>query len=153
MPLRGRKIVTYHKNWVYFSKTFGVEVVGEVEPKPGIPPSPKHVEDLITLMKEQKIPVIMAANYFDENKVKHVAAAVDAKAVIVPMHVAGEPGVDDYFALVVCGLIAFWKGLVFRGKANGCCVADGAAVSGVPDFGGYSLVPRSSRYQAPRNFR
>ena len=111
MPLRGRKIVTYHKNWVYFSKTFGVEVVGEVEPKPGIPPSPKHVEDLITLMKEQKIPVIMAANYFDENKVKHVAAAVDAKAVIVPMHVAGEPGVDDYFALVDLWINRLLEGL------------------------------------------
>jgi len=100
MPLRGRQIVTFHKNWVYFARVFGVDVVGEVEPKPAIPPSPKHVEDLITRMKERRIPVILAANYFDEDKVRHIAAAVGATPIIVPMHVDGLPGLDDYFKLV-----------------------------------------------------
>lgn len=114
MPLRGRQIATYHKNWVYFARVFGLEVVGEVEPKPGIPPSPKHVEDLIRRMKERRIPVILAANYFDEDKVRHVAAAVDATPVIVPMYVGGVPGVDDYFDLV-----DFWISHLVRGFADG----------------------------------
>jgi ABC-type Zn uptake system ZnuABC Zn-binding protein ZnuA len=100
LPLRGKRIVTYHKNWVYFLRLFGMEEAGTVEPKPGIPPSPKHVTGLIKLMREQKIKVIMAANYFDEQKVKTVAGKVDARAVMVPVYVGGAPGVDDYFALV-----------------------------------------------------
>lgn len=100
LAFRGREIVTYHKNWIYFARLFDLAVVGEVEPKPGIPPSPKHVEDLIRLMKEKRIPLILAANYFDEDKVRTIAASVGAVPVIVPMSVGGVPEVKDYFQLV-----------------------------------------------------
>ncbi len=100
LPLRGRKMVGYHKNWVYFEELFGVEVIGHVEPKPGIPPSPKHVERLIKSMREQNVKVIIAANYFDERKVKEIAEKVGAKAVIVPLSVNGVPGVDSFFKLI-----------------------------------------------------
>jgi len=96
----GREIVTYHKNWIYFARLFGLKVVGEVEPKPSIPPSPKHVEDLIRLMKDKKIPLILAANYFDEDKVRSIASAVGAVPVIVPMYTGGVPEVRNYFQLV-----------------------------------------------------
>ena len=68
LPLRGTEIVTYHKNWIYFVDLFGLEETGTVEPKPGIPPSPKHVTGLVNLMKERDIRIILAANYFDEQK-------------------------------------------------------------------------------------
>jgi ABC-type Zn uptake system ZnuABC Zn-binding protein ZnuA len=113
LPFRGRQLVTYHKNWIYFARVFGVEIMGEVEPKPGIPPSPRHVEDLIRLMRERHVPVILAANYFDEDKVRHIAAAVGATPVIVPMSVAGVPGVQDYFALV-----DYWIDHLARGFAD-----------------------------------
>lgn len=100
LPLRDKKIVAYHKNWAYFSKLFGIQVVGYVEPKPGIPPSPKHVEELVNLMREQKIKAIVAANYFDENKVKEISNRVNATPVIMPMYVYGTDGVDDIFSLV-----------------------------------------------------
>ena len=100
LPLRGTPIVTYHKNWVYFVKLFGLEETGTVEPKPGIPPSPKHVTDLINLMQERNIGIILAANYFDEQKIKTVASRTNAEAVIVPLYVGGAAGVDDYFKLV-----------------------------------------------------
>jgi ABC-type Zn uptake system ZnuABC Zn-binding protein ZnuA len=100
LPLRGRKIVAYHKNWVYFEELFGLDVIGHVEPKPGIPPSPKHVERLIKSMREQNVKVIIAANYFDERKVKEIAEKVGAKAVIVPLSVNGVPGVDTYFKMI-----------------------------------------------------
>jgi len=100
LPLRGKELVTYHKNWIYFTTLMGIEVVGEVEPKPAIPPSPKDVEHLINLMKRLKVPVILAANYFDETKIHRVSDAVGATPVIVPMDVGGAPGADDYFKLV-----------------------------------------------------
>jgi len=100
LPLRGTPIVTYHKNWVYFIKLFGLDEAGTVEPKPGIPPSPKHVASLINLMKQRDIKIILAANYFDRQKITAVAARTDAEAVIVPMYVGGAPGTDDYFKLV-----------------------------------------------------
>jgi zinc/manganese transport system substrate-binding protein len=99
MPLRGKPIVTYHKNWVYFLRLFGMEEAGTVEPKPGIPPSAKHVTDLVHLMKQRNIRVILAASYFDEKQIRGVAARTDAVPVIVPLYVGGEPGVDDYFEL------------------------------------------------------
>ncbi len=100
LPLRGKKVVAYHKNWSYFEKLFGLEVVGYVEPKPGIPPSPKHVEDLIQKIRQNDVRVILAANYFDERKVKEIAQKVNGIAVIVPLAVGGVPEVQDYFQLV-----------------------------------------------------
>ncbi|HUU17799.1 MAG TPA: metal ABC transporter substrate-binding protein [Sedimentisphaerales bacterium] len=100
LPLRGTPIVTYHKNWIYFVRLFGLEEAGTVEPKPGIPPSPKHVANLINLMRERNIVIILAANYFDEQKIRTVAARTNAEAVIVPLYVGGAAGVDDYFELV-----------------------------------------------------
>jgi len=100
LPLRGTPIVTYHKNWIYFVKLFGLEEAGTVEPKPGIPPSPKHVTSLINLMKERNIGIILAANYFDEQKIRTVAARTNAEAVIVPIYTGGAEGTEDYFKLV-----------------------------------------------------
>jgi zinc/manganese transport system substrate-binding protein len=100
LPLRGTPLVTYHKNWIYFVRLFGLEEAGTVEPKPGIPPSPKHVANLINLMRERSIGIILAANYFDEQKIRTVAARTNAEAVIVPLYVGGAAGIDDYFELV-----------------------------------------------------
>jgi len=100
LPLHKTAIVTYHKNWIYFVKLFGLEEAGTVEPKPGIPPSPKHVAELIRLMSERKIRIILSANYFDEHQVNMVAKRVDAQAVLVPLYVGGVPEVKDYFQLV-----------------------------------------------------
>jgi len=100
LPLRGTPIVTYHKNWIYFLKLFGLEEAGTVEPKPGIPPSLKHVTKLVNMMRQRDIRIILAANYFDQQKVRTVADRTGAKAVIVPLYVGGVPGIDDYFELV-----------------------------------------------------
>lgn len=117
LALRGTPIVTYHKNWVYFVRLFGLEEAGTVEPKPGIPPSPQHVTHLVDLMRVQQIKILLAANYFDEQKIRTVAGRVDAAPVIVPLYVGGVPGVGDYFQLVdywVDGILAaaLDKGLI-----------------------------------------
>lgn len=100
LPLRGRPVVVYHKNWSYLLRLFGLEEAATIETKPGIPPSLKHVTYLVNKMRERDIRIILAANYFDEQKVRIVADRTGAKAVIAPLFVGGAPDVDDYFKLV-----------------------------------------------------
>lgn len=99
LPLRGKKIVTYHQNWIYFTRLFGLEVIDRVEPKPGIPPTPGHVAQLIDKMRKEGVKVLLAANYFDSAKVKSIAGRVGARGVIVPIEVYGERSVKDFFGL------------------------------------------------------
>ena len=99
-PLRGKPIVTYHENWIYFLSLFGLELAGTVEPKPGIPPSPRHRAQLIDMMQKRGIKLLLSANYFNTRLAKSVANRVGAQAVIVPLYVGGDKGIDDYFALV-----------------------------------------------------
>jgi zinc/manganese transport system substrate-binding protein len=100
MPLRGLKLVSYHKNWAYLSHAFGLNFIAEVEPKPGIPPSARDVADLVEQMRQEGVKLVFAANYFDESKVQRICEKVGARAVIVPLSVGGAPGIDDYFSLV-----------------------------------------------------
>jgi ABC-type Zn uptake system ZnuABC Zn-binding protein ZnuA len=121
LPLRGKQIVTYHKNWIYFIQLFGLEEAGTVEPKPGIPPAPKHVTELVDHMRAHNVPIILAASYFDEHKIRTVANRVGAEAVIVPMYVGGREEIQDYFQLVdywVDGLLtaARIKGVIEPGS-------------------------------------
>ena len=99
-PLRGRQIIGYHRNWTYFADRFGVDVVGHIEPKPGIPPTPRHVETVIKLIRSEGIEVILSANYFDSSKPHAIAERTGARFVTVPLFSEGEPGVDSYEQLV-----------------------------------------------------
>lgn len=115
LPLRGTPIVVYHKNWSYFLKLFGLEEAATIESKPGIPPSARSVTRLVQMMHDEKIRIILAANYFDEHKVKTVADRTGAQAVVVPLFVGGAPGTDTYFAL-----FDYWvNGLVDAAKKTG----------------------------------
>lgn len=97
---RGRRIICYHKNWAYFEDRFRVTCAEYVEAKPGIPPTPRHVSRLIDLMQSRGIGVLLAANYFDRNKIETVARRGGAVPVIVTLYPGGAPGVEDYFDLV-----------------------------------------------------
>jgi ABC-type Zn uptake system ZnuABC Zn-binding protein ZnuA len=99
-PLRGRKIVGYHKNWVYFANRFGLEILGYIETKPGIPPTPRHVESVIKLMQSENIRTILSSNYFDPVKPQAIAERSGARLVTVPLSTDGEPGVDGYEELI-----------------------------------------------------
>jgi zinc/manganese transport system substrate-binding protein len=96
LPLQGRKVVSYHKNWGYFSQVFGLEVVEYMEPKPGIPPTPGHVAAVIRKMKEAKVKVMLVANYFDVGKVRKVADKVGAIPVIVALAPGGQKEVKTF---------------------------------------------------------
>jgi ABC-type Zn uptake system ZnuABC Zn-binding protein ZnuA len=111
---RGKEIACYHKEWAYFSARFKVNCVTFIEAKPGIPPTPRHVEEVIDLMQARKIPVLFASNYFNRSQIEQVAQKTGARAVIVPENTHGAPGVETYFDLMnswVGGLAAvFQKG-------------------------------------------
>lgn len=97
---RGKEMVCYHKEWAYFSARFDVKCIEYIEAKPGIPPTPRHVLDVITLMRDKKIPVLLASNYFDRNQVRDVANRTGATGVVVPENTHGAPGVESYFQLM-----------------------------------------------------
>ena len=99
-PLRGLKIVEYHKSWIYFAKRFGFDIAGDVEERPGIPPGPRHQQETIALIRAEKIPILLTENFYDPKLPDYIAAETGAKDVIVPNDVRGEPGVDDYVALI-----------------------------------------------------
>lgn len=99
-PLRGKEIIAYHKNWIYFTTTFGLTIADYVEPKPGIPPSAKHVSSVIDLIQSRGIRAMLVAKYFEETTPKRIEEKTGAKAIFVTLDVGGEPGVVDYFSLV-----------------------------------------------------
>jgi len=96
---RGRKIVTYHKSWPNFAKHFGLDVVGYIEPRPGIPPTPGHTIDLIQQMKRDNVKVIMVEPYFDLKTPNNIASATGGRVLVMLPSVGGEKEVTDYFKL------------------------------------------------------
>ncbi|MGH7536622.1 MAG: metal ABC transporter substrate-binding protein [Gemmatimonadales bacterium] len=97
---RGREIACYHKEWAYFSNRYKVTCAEYIEAKPGIPPTPGHVQEVIALMRARKIPVLFASNYFDRKQIQQVAQRTGATPVIVPENTDGAPGVNTYFDLM-----------------------------------------------------
>lgn len=99
-PFKGAKIVTYHNSWPNFMRRYGLNVVGYVEPKPGVPPSPSHLLQLINMMKQQQVKVIVMEPYFDHKTPQSVAERTGAELVVLYPSVGGaKSGTDDYFAL------------------------------------------------------
>lgn len=99
-PYRGTKLVTYHRSWPNFMDRFGLEVIGYVEPKPGIPPSPSHVLALIEEMKRQNVKLIVVEPYFSLKTPQSVANRVGGGRVLVlAPSVGGAKEVTDYIRL------------------------------------------------------
>ena len=98
-PYRGRKVVTYHRSFPNFAKHFGLDVIGYVEPRPGIPPTPTHTLELIQLMKRENCKVVLVEPYFDLKTPQSIGRATGAQVVVYLPSVGGEKGVDDYFKL------------------------------------------------------
>lgn len=98
-PYRGAKIVTYHRSWPNFTRRYGLNVIGYVEPKPGVPPSPSHTFELIKLMKAEKVKVILVEPFFDHKTPNSIAERTGAKVLVMYPSVGGTPAIDDYFKL------------------------------------------------------
>lgn len=97
---RGKAVVTHHRSWSYFAGRFGLEVPITLEPKPGIPPGPKHVADVIALIRDRKISTIIVEPYYDRSAADSIAARSGAKVLVLANSVGGSPASTDYIALI-----------------------------------------------------
>jgi len=98
-PYKGIKVVTYHRSWPNFADAFGLDVIGYVEPKPGIPPSPAHTLDLEQEMKRQNVKIVLVEPYFDLKTPNAIGRDTGAKVLVMPPSVGGVKEVTDYFKL------------------------------------------------------
>ncbi len=99
-PYRGAKIVTYHKSWEYFTVRFGLDSIGEMEPKPGVAPSPAHLAELINSMIAQHAKLVIREPFYPDNLTRVVAEKTGATVVTLPESPGGVPGTDDYFSFM-----------------------------------------------------
>src|SRR5215203_2785252 len=98
-PYKGTKIVTYHRSWPNFAERFGLDVIGYVEPKPGIPPSPGHTLQLMQEMKRQNVKIIAVEPYFDLKTPNAVARDTGAQVLVLSPSVGGVKEASSYIAL------------------------------------------------------
>ena len=96
LGLAGTKVVTYHRSWSYFARAFGLEVVDFVEPRPGIPPSPNHVQGLVTEMRQQGVKLLMVDDFFDPRLPQKISRDTGVPLVILPTSVGAEDHIVTY---------------------------------------------------------
>jgi zinc/manganese transport system substrate-binding protein len=99
VPYKGTKLVTYHRSWPNFMEHFGLDVMGYVEPKPGVPPSPTHTLELIDEMKRQGAKIIVVEPYFDLKTAQSIASQVGGKVLVLAPSVGGVKEATDYVQL------------------------------------------------------
>jgi hypothetical protein len=105
-PLRGLTLVCYHTNWAYLQDRFGVTCDAYVEPRPGLPATPRHLSRLVGHMHDNQHghehgpAIVFAANYFDADQVRAIAQRGGGRAAIVALYPGGAEGVETYFDLV-----------------------------------------------------
>jgi len=98
-PYKGTKMVTYHRSFPNFAERFGLDIVGYVEPRPGIPPTPQHTLDLVNEMKRQNVKLVLVEPYFDLKTPNAIGRDTGAQVLVVPPSVGGVKEVTDYFKL------------------------------------------------------
>jgi len=97
-PYKGASIVTYHKNFVYFAERFGLKQFGTVEPKPGIPPTPRHLAELAAAMKQAGAKAVVYQPYYSAEASRDLATRAGGVAVEIATEAGGLPGTDDVFS-------------------------------------------------------
>jgi zinc/manganese transport system substrate-binding protein len=98
-PYKGTKVVTYHRSFPNFAERFGLDIIGYIEPRPGIPPTPQHTLDVINEMKRQQVKVELIEPYFDLKTPDSIARETGAIVLVMPPSVGGVKEVTDYFKL------------------------------------------------------
>lgn len=114
--LTGARVVTYHRSWPYFARAFGFEVMDFVEPKPGVPPTPKHVQDLTAEMKAQSVKLLFVEPYFDPKLPQQIARTTGAALVILPPSVGAAKEVTSYLGLFDAQLALIQNALTGKGS-------------------------------------
>jgi ABC-type Zn uptake system ZnuABC Zn-binding protein ZnuA len=98
--IKGKPVVAWHTSWRYFAEYTGMNIVGFMEPKPGVPPSPAHLAGLIQTIKRTGAKVIIMEPFYDRKTADLVASRSGAKVLIIPPSVGGIKSIKDYIALI-----------------------------------------------------
>lgn len=99
-PYFGAQVVDDHRMWGYFAETFGIQVFDHMEPIPGVPPTTKHLAELVERMKASNVRVVITAPYYDPRHAQFLSQATGALVVPLAHQVGSRPGTDDYVAMV-----------------------------------------------------
>jgi len=99
-PVKGAKVVVYHPDYIYVLTRFGIVQVGMLEDRPGIPPSPQHLAQLIRHMKDERVKVILVQPWNDLKLAQRVAEEAGAKVIVIPTMVGGVKGVETYIRTI-----------------------------------------------------
>jgi zinc/manganese transport system substrate-binding protein len=100
LPFHGQSIVAYHDSWPYFAHRFGFQIDVFLEPKPGIPPSPSHLAEVIEQMKARKIKAIIVEPYHNRKIAEKVAQSTGAKVIDFAQFPGALPNTDTYVKLI-----------------------------------------------------
>ena len=95
---RGASLVSYHDSWPYFYRAFGLEELGVIEDRPGVPPSPQHLVTLIRQMREQRTKVVLVESWYPTDTAAAVARAAGARVLVLPQSPGAVKGTDTYIA-------------------------------------------------------
>lgn len=95
-PVKGRKLFTRHRTLTYFLEWAGLSSAGELEPRPGVPPPPAHLAELVLVAQREGVKAICVEGYYDTKSAEVVARHSGAKIVVIPGDVGGEPGITTY---------------------------------------------------------
>lgn len=99
-PAAGQSIVTYHRSWGYFANRFGLRVVAELEPRPGIEPTPGHLANVVRIVNENKVKAILQEPFYSTGTANFVARRTGAKVLVLPGSVGHTAGASDYIKLM-----------------------------------------------------
>jgi ABC-type Zn uptake system ZnuABC Zn-binding protein ZnuA len=100
MPIREQQMICYHKQWSYFTRTFGLSCAEYIEPRPGMAPTPRHVAEVIETIKDRNIPVLAAVTYYSRDQIQMVADRTGATPAVVGLNVGAVPNTETFIDLV-----------------------------------------------------
>ncbi len=100
LTLRGQKIVTYHRSWVYFAHRFGLGIAAELEPKPGVPPTAAHLAEVAETTKAEGVKIILQEAFYSTKAANQLAGKTGSRVVVVANSVGGQPEATDYLTLM-----------------------------------------------------
>mgnify|MGYP001772901693 CR=1 FL=1 len=98
--IENKKVVSYHKTFAYFYNEFGFKEIATVEPKPGIPPTPKYLNSLIEKINQEKPLCILHESFYPLKNTKFLSQKTNIPYVVVSTSVGGEKGIEDYITLI-----------------------------------------------------
>jgi ABC-type Zn uptake system ZnuABC Zn-binding protein ZnuA len=100
LPYRGIRAVGDHNLWPYFARRLGILVIGFLEPKPGISPTTKHLQELVEQIKAERVKVILSSPYFEIRYAQFISKNTGAKIVPLAHQVGSRPGTENYLSMI-----------------------------------------------------